>query len=266
MSDITARERELEREKEAWKVGQNDRTRDKVHLEGQIASLREKRKRLEALIEPTAEILEELHRQATILADKIEDLTVLKTALLQEIKKMDGRLEAIHAETESAQEGQKFTLATLEATLKLESASLREEYAQQQKLLDEKLTATNSELLELQRIRQDTMDSQRLIASGLMQEEVSLRKRIDLATEACEIYESRKQRLEDETLSLQAHHQELTAENMELAKQNALFVQYEDKAWKVLNAKDASLQQRDLAMNERENLRPQASLLPPIES
>lgn len=266
MSDITVRERELEREKEEWEQGKSDRKRDKVRLENLITSLKDKRLRLEEAVEPASRFLDELQQQVMVHSDKIQDLTTYKTALLKEIRTAQAEMDNIHAKTTEAHEGQRLTLSTLEATIALETENQKAEQAKQVELLNSQLLTARTELSDMQIQQQELMDTHSQLTDDLLHKEAELRKRIDAATEACEVFEARKQHTEDELSSLQAHHQALTVANADLTKQNALFVEYENKAWKVLNAKDESLQQRESALAEKEQLRPRASLLPPLES
>lgn len=71
------------------------------------------------------------------------------------------------------------------------------------------------------------------------------------------------QHLSDEISTLTDRKGDLMLANSKLEQQNKDFIEYEQKAWKVLDAKDQELQAREHNLSEKENLSPRAKTFLP---
>jgi len=75
-----------------------------------------------------------------------------------------------------------------------------------------------------------------------------------------------KQRLATEVSGFVTKKANYQLENARLYDENTKFKTYEEKAWKVLKAKESELLEREQAVQQRESLRPTAkTLLPPTD-
>lgn len=72
--------------------------------------------------------------------------------------------------------------------------------------------------------------------------------------------------LREENSQLTQRKSELMIANSKLENDNLRLQKYEEKTWKVLNAKDEELKVREAAVTQKENFAPRSkSFLPPIE-
>lgn len=126
--------------------------------------------------------------------------------------------------------------------------------------LDEELTKTQNQ----RKIAQTATTEAQEAVKGLEE----LKKAVEMETEhlegQVEIHKKELRRLKDESSALLAKKIELSEANVKLDQENKKFVEYEKKAWKVLNAKDEELKSRQKAVEEQEQYKPRmTSFLPP---
>lgn len=84
--------------------------------------------------------------------------------------------------------------------------------------------------------------------------------------ERIDVYRKEKHQLETEVETLVNRKGDLKLDNSKLEQKNKEYREYETNAWKVLDAKDKELLERENALQQRESLRtPVRTLLPPTD-
>lgn len=263
--DLKARERSLEREQEDWKQGQADRQRQLEKLRAEIEVLEPKAELLRRTIQDyqtevaelegtlaakTARIIN-ISREVTDYSQRREDLA--KRILLEEDRLVGLQREADQRLTEY--ETNQWAAADKRvAQLKVTEQELQARIdSHKHDLLAWDIESAKAK----ERSTAQTRAAETQLAAVLAE--------VEKLTGQCRGLGAMVIKRQAEADALFARNREALSLQRAIDAQAANFKAYEHRAWEQLNAMDASLQEREAAVEQREQLRPsRKSFLPPL--
>jgi len=262
---LKAGELKLVREQKAWKEQLADIKLDIQHLNAEkkviLGQIKPKRTELEGLKRAISGLqdaqegynteIEDLKKQITVIKGELDTLDSQKTALETEIKT---RKAGIDQELDTYEQD-----ARNKADKLLDTLNIGIEEAQ--KTLNDLVSRENQKTEELRQLDLTLTGAKSKHEAGLKElakAEADYREKIGVLAK-------RHLFLSNQVEQAEASNKTLIKENIELVKRNEGMKTYETRAWKILNAKDDELQQREKVLAEREQFKPSPrSLLPPV--
>lgn len=265
MKTIQERELDLERDKKAWRVEKNELTIDVQHLTLEKKSLLKKVAPLRTRIEGLQRAIDNLIKIKSILETDNADLKIKISDKNNLIKELDVDIEVRESKVQSLKTEINSGLREYELNERAKIDKSLESSRQLKGTLEEELEELRIEiesaLMQAEAARTDAQTS----ADGLEQVRKSVLEQKEVLGEELRILKSENQRFRDKNRILVGQNTDLSGESFKLNTKNEDLKAYEVRAWKVLNAKDEELQNRERALSEREQFVPSSkSFLPPV--
>lgn len=266
MSDIElqAEKRALIREQDLWAQKKVDADRYLTRLHAEIATLEPKAKQLRNTVAQLKEEVE--HYDKTCY----ERLTYIST-LQEEAELHEKRVIETGNELTSVQQHLADEQDSINRKLREYTDSQKVLFQEEESILRDDLDALYKKRNELSEVLASREIEIETLRDNYRAEEVNLKNRIRLLSDDKDTlvaqikkHEASISDLEKVNLALSLDNTSLQNANDLLNHKNLEFRSYEAKAWRRLHAADAALQERERAVAEREQYRPQTrSFLPP---
>lgn len=265
-TDISKRERNLERDISDWKLGEEDRARRRSKALAELRSLEPRAAEIRntinelrheeqlvrgAIATANQEVAAEYAKWSEIKAE----ITRLEKFRAAAVTENEVRERELAAKYEAYEQVKKEEFEDFLADMVLKTSRAQTEYDE----LELRIKAATEAAEGAEQARAETEANCKKVTTELTQEA------LDMAEDNNRL-KTENQKLITDNVILAAENADLKAKNVDLDQARDKFAAYEQKALAALEATDNSLRKREQAVAEREQHRaPIKSFLPPVD-